>query len=73
MSKAIFKFNSVTYAIKAKNVAERFGAKTKMQKNPNPKKGEGCGYSLIVFGDVENIKDAFENSKIKFTGFERAK
>lgn len=71
MSKATFKFSSITYAIKAKNTAERFGAKTKMQKNPNPKKGEGCGYSLVVFGDTDKIKESFDNGKIKYTGMER--
>lgn len=73
MIKAIFKFNSVTYAIKAKNTAERFGAKTKMQKNPNPKKGEGCGYSLFVSGDVYKIKNEYDRLKIKYTGFEKVK
>lgn len=73
MYKAIFKFNSVTYAIKAKNIAERFGAKTKMQKNPNPRKGEGCGYSLIVLGNIDEVKYAFDNAKIKYTGFEKSK
>lgn len=71
MNKATFKFSSITYAIKAKNTAERFGAKTKMQKNPNPKKGEGCGYSLVVFGDTDKIKESFDNGKIKYTGMER--
>lgn len=73
MERAIFKFNSVTYAIKAKNIAERFGAKTKIQKNPNPKKGEGCGYSLTVVGKINEVKLAFDNGKIKYTGFETVK
>ncbi len=70
MGKANFKFTSITYAIKAKNTAERIGCKTKMQKNPHPKKGEGCGYSLIVYGDTGGAKNAFDSSKIKYTGYE---
>ncbi len=70
MDKVIFKFNSITYAIKAKNTAERLGSKTRMLKNPNPKKGEGCGYSLTVFGNTDKVKDAFDAGKIKYTGYE---
>lgn len=73
MNKASFKFNSITYAIKAKNTAERFGCKTKMIKNPNPKKGDGCGYNLIVFGDTDELKKVFDRSKIKYTGYEMLK
>lgn len=70
MDKVIFKFNSITYAIKAKNTAEKLGAKTRIMKNPSPKKGEGCGYSLTVFGNADEIKNAFDIGKIKYTGIE---
>lgn len=73
MDKVIFKFNSITYAIKAKNLAERLGAKTRMTKNPSPQKGEGCGYSLTVFGDAEKVKNAFDMGKIKYTGYDAVK
>ncbi len=70
MDKVIFKFNSITYAIKAKNTAESLGCKTKIMKNPNPRKGEGCGYSLTVFGKADEIKNAFDTVKLKYTGIE---
>lgn len=70
MDKVNFKFNSITYAIKAKNTAERLGCKTRLLKNPSPKKGEGCGYSLTVTGNGEEAKNAFDIGKIKYTGYE---
>ena len=70
MDKVNFKFNSITYAIKAKNTAERLGCKTRLFKNPNPKKGEGCGYNLIVTGNFSEVKKAFDDIKIKYTGIE---
>lgn len=73
MDKVIFKFNSITYAIKAKNIAERLGCKTRIVKNPSPKRGEGCGYSLTVFGNLEEVKNAFDGGKIKYTGYEMLK
>ena len=39
-------------------------------KNPSPKKGEGCGYSLTVFGNADEIKNAFDIGKIKYTGID---
>ncbi|MCH5189238.1 MAG: DUF3343 domain-containing protein [Oscillospiraceae bacterium] len=73
MDKVNFKFNSITYAIKAKNTAERLGCKTRLFKNPNPKKGEGCGYNLIVTGKFSEVKKAFDDSKIKYTEIEMLK
>lgn len=73
MDKVNFKFNSITYAIKAKNTADRLGCKTKMIKNPNPKKGEGCGYNLVVTGNFDEVKKAFNDIKIKYTGIEMLK
>ena len=70
MDKVNFKFNSITYAIKAKNTAERLGCKTRLFKNQNPKKGEGCGYNLIVTGNFSEVKKAFDDIKIKYTGIE---
>lgn len=70
MDKVNFKFNSITYAIKAKNTAERLGCKTRLFKNPNPKRGEGCGYNLIVTGNFSEVKRAFDDIKIKYTGIE---
>lgn len=46
--KLIVKLNSVTYALKANTVLQRKNIKSVVKKNPNPKKGEGCGYLLIV-------------------------
>ena len=71
MDKVNFKFNSITYAIKAKNTAERLGCKTRLIKNQNPKKGEGCGYNLIVSGNSSEVKKTFDDRKIKYTGIEK--
>lgn len=68
MSNDIFKFNSITYAIKAKEIAERMRYKTKLTKNPNPVKGEGCGYRLTVYGSDERLKTEFDKRKIKYIG-----
>lgn len=68
MSNDIFKFKSITYAIKAKDIAEQMRYKTKLTKNPNPGKGEGCGYSLTVYGSDGKLREAFDRRKIKYIG-----
>ena len=47
--KLILKFNSVTYALKAQNVLKAKHIKHVLGKNPNPKKGDGCGYIITVY------------------------
>lgn len=70
MNKAIIKFSSVTYALKAKDVITGNGGKVQIRKNPNPKKGEGCGYSLTVVGNISRIISLLDINKIKYTGYE---
>ncbi len=70
MNKAIIRFSSVTYALKAKEIAEKNGGRTNLRKNPNPKKNEGCGYSLTVVGNIEAIINMIKINKIKYSSFE---
>lgn len=62
------KFSSVTYAFKAKEIIEQNGGRVSLIKNPNPKKGEGCGYSLTVYGNVDKYIKLIKINKIKYIG-----
>ena len=53
----ILKFNSVTYALKARELLNSINIKSKLTRNPSPKKGEGCGYVLTVFRPKADIKE----------------
>lgn len=70
MNKAVIRFSSVTYALKAKEIAEKNGGRTTLRKNPNPRKNEGCGYSLIVVGNVEKIINMLNLNRVRFIGYE---
>ena len=70
MNKAVIRFSSVTYALNAKEIAEKNGGRTILRKNPNPRKNEGCGYSLIVVGNIEKIINLFTLNRVKFIGYE---
>lgn len=70
MNKAIIRFSSVTYALKAKEIAEKNGGRVTVRKNSNPKKNEGCGYSLIVVGNTEKIINMLNLNRVKYIGYE---
>jgi hypothetical protein len=63
--KLIIKLNSVTYALKAKEVLRKYNISSKISKNPNPKKGEGCGYILSVNNASENVLKILEKHKVE--------
>lgn len=70
MNKAIVKFSSVTYALKAKRIVENYGGKAIVRKNSKATAGEGCGYSLVIFGNVNGMKNLFDLNKIKYISYE---
>lgn len=70
MNKAIIKFSSVTFALKAKDIIEYAGGRASMRKNPGPSKNEGCGYSLIVSGDINVMINLLDMNKIKYKSYE---
>ena len=70
MNKAVIRFSSVTYALKAKEIAEKNGGRATLRRNPNPRKNEGCGYSLVVVGNVEKIINMLNLNRVRFIGYE---
>ena len=70
MNKAIVKFSSVTYALKAKGLVENYGGKATIRKNTKATAVEGCGYSLIITGNVTKILNLFDLNKVKYISYE---
>ncbi len=64
------KFSSVTHALKAKEIIEKMGHKVKINKNLNPSKNEGCGYSITFLGDINRVTIQLDIHKIKYLGYE---
>ena len=64
------KFSSVTHALKAKEIIENMGFRAKINKNTNPSKNEGCGYSIIFIGDVNRVVIRLDINKVKYLGYE---
>lgn len=64
--KLILKFNSVTYALKAQNVLRRKRIKHELSKNPNPGKGEGCGYIITIKNAPKNTESMLSSENISY-------
>lgn len=58
------KLSSVTYAFKARELLIKRNVKSKIIKNPSPKKGEGCGYVLTVYNPAFDVKSYLELNNI---------
>lgn len=64
------KFSSVTHALKAKEIIENMGYRVKINKNTNPTKNEGCGYSISFFGEISRVIVRLDINKVKYLGYE---
>ena len=68
MNRVNIKFSSVTHALRAKEIIEQYGGKANIRKNPNPKQGEGCGYSITLYDNAEKYINLIKINKIKYIG-----
>lgn len=68
MNRVNIKFSSVTHALRAKEIIEQNGGNANIRKNPTPKQGEGCGYSVTIYGDVNKYLNLLNINKIKYIG-----
>ncbi len=70
MKRVKIKFSSVTHALNAKKIIENNGGRVTIGKNTSPKKNEGCGYYIIVFGNTEKIVRLLEMNGVNAIGMD---
>ena len=70
MKRVKIKFSSVTHTMNAKQIIEENGGRVKVGKNTTPGKNEGCGYYLIVYGNIEKYLKLLKINNVKFIGFD---
>lgn len=70
MKRAIIKFSSVTHALNAKKVIENNGGRVTIGKKTSPKKNEGCGYYIIIFGNIEKFLKLLDVNNINIVGID---
>ncbi len=55
---------TVTYAIRGRDILRRNGYKANMEKTKGGL-GNGCGYSITVFGDINKIEPILRKAGVK--------
>lgn len=68
MGKAYIKVNSVTHAIKAKDILNSNGFRAQVMRSGKYSMGESCGYSVVFDGDVTRAEAILRNHHVKTSG-----
>lgn len=68
MKKQLIQVNSITYAIKGRDILKSNGIKAYVERTPADVDRVGCGYSIYVKGDIEKAKDILKSAGIKIVG-----
>lgn len=67
MQRHIVSVNSITYAIKGRDLLRKQGIKAYIEKKTNAHGNSGCGYVIIAEGNRQKITEALINTNIKFS------
>ena len=68
MSRSYLKVNSVTHAMKAKNILSANGIYAQVVRNGNADKREGCGYSVLIDEDADRAVSLLRANHVKILG-----
>ncbi len=68
MEKQLLLVPSVTYAMKAKNILDRYKLRSYIERTPKTHQVYSCGYCLFVPENVETAYDILLRSGIKIIG-----
>ena len=67
MQRHIISVNSITYAIKGRDLLRKQGFRSYIEKKTNVSGNTGCGYVIVAEGNRQKISNALLNSGIKFS------
>lgn len=70
MNNFYIKFGSVTYAQMAQERLRKNGIRSKVGRNTNPNRRQGCNYVLFVDGDVQRAYKIINDANIRNLGLE---
>ncbi len=65
MQRHIILVNSITYAIKGRDLLRKQGFRAYIERKTNANGNTGCGYVIVSDGNRERISNALINSGIK--------
>ena len=60
--------NSVSSALKSKEILGKYNIKSSVERTPKNNVARSCGYSLLVFNDIEKAIKILEKNRIAVLG-----
>lgn len=63
--KNIIVTGTVTYAIRGRDILRKNGFKATVERNSSGLGRHGCGYGIVVIGDIDNALDILKMNSIK--------
>lgn len=68
MSKQLIMTGSITYAIRGRDLLRQYGFKAYVERTPNQIDRVGCGYSILVVGNLKEAEAILRSSGVKILG-----
>ncbi len=68
MEKQLILVPSVTYAMRAKNILDKYNIKSYIERTPRTHQLRSCGYCLFVPENVQTANDILVRHKIRVLG-----
>lgn len=68
MGQHLIMVNSITFAIKGRDLLRSYGLKAYIEKTPGKLDTHGCGYSIIVYDNPDKAVNLLHDAGIKVLG-----
>jgi hypothetical protein len=68
VGKPLIMFNSITYAMKSRDVLLQYGIKSTVERTPRGTENAGCGYSIYVPNKTDEAENILIGRGIKILG-----
>ncbi len=65
MSRYIISTGTITYAIKGRDLLRRKGFTAHIERRTAGLSSAGCGYNIVVTGNIETVRELLSNAGIK--------
>lgn len=72
MKRYVIATGTVTYAIKGRDILRRHGFSARVERRTANLSHAGCGYAVVVQGDISKAEDILRESGVKILGIEEA-
>lgn len=65
MKQYIITTGTVTYAIKGRDILRKKGYKVKIERITSGKGAKGCGYAVILDGNIDGVREILQTAGVK--------